>query len=1423
MFIYRTELFLQQIQEQSNLYGQINRLCDELASMSLEQVQSRFERIYPFLKRKEGNLRLIARIYRVDKTPILCWLGLFRRGDHAYEDFLRDRENYAHQPWTPEVEENVLREWLKQQKAPPTDSTTSSLPQSLRPWLDRPNWVIDTNQLLIYESPTWMEEFQKAAIRPHWKRYNQLIINLVDPQTSLNYSYSKNGVTLYGEDNYFILSAHLITQDDYPREILFLLCPFIAHPSQGEIDQIIEKSELDFSQPIFLDELTNYAERAYPSELIVAERYWLDIEDEAATNLALSAEEEAILHSVSTSSPSLPLFLNGQAGSGKSTMLFHLFADYCYRHFLLCEEQQTEIFEKPHPLFLGYNERLIKVAKEQVATLLKYHHRFTEQKKIANPLSKITPFFKTFREFLHTILPPQDQEIFSPDKYISFHRFRQLCRRHLPRYSPEKCWLVIRTFIKGYHLDERENYLSIEDYQEIPNKEKVISENEFIDIYNRVWHWYEKHTQQTGEWDDQDLIRWVLHHQYYSPDYTAIFCDEAQDFTRLELQLIMRLSVFSQYDLEHEDVLSLPFAFAGDPLQTLNPTGFRWASLKATFYNEVLTVLSPTGNLNLEMNFQELVCNYRSFPAIVGLNNLIQLWRKQLFNLSDIKPQTPRKIGDRAPEKYIIGQNLSSEEAKLYLQNSLIILPCDEAGEEDYVRNDDLLKELFPEIKQGNQPWNTLSAIKAKGLEFKQVILYKFGDHCPKNIFKPDHRSSEKLKYFFNKLYVAISRATEQLLIVDTPKGEKELWQYATNLDLSQSVIKSTTKHLNKWENAIHSIQWGNAPENLGKDDPKILAETLMKEGLNNKNPDLLWRSRQAYQRLKEEEKALFCEAEALQLEGELIAAGNCFFHQQNFPKAWDCFWQGMGWQELETLYHHLEATTTKTEENTWLRLKKNYPLIKYMAQAKRTEETPNLSQIEAFTQFVLSNLNNQQFYQESLTPPWKAAFKVYGQQISQLISREVPQEKTAWENYAQVLEKISEITQQTKFINLAGDCYFRSQNYQNAIRCWEASNDIQKPQYYRAKAYLLGMPQGLEYLVRSGNNQEILEKWEKAKKPLTKEWLTYVAPVLESNQNYEVATRAYAHLNQKYKVEKCFHKISNPTPSLVRFLIHYYLYFQHWEEMITTLENYPLSPSQQPELNKESLITRLAQSQLTPDHLNSQQRQRLEKVIQEKISPQLPEKSLLIYQLGMILEKIGSIVQSLRFYERYVNDKSRMNLREFSRQRWLAIKKKQALYFQKQGQTNKADNLEKELKQRATSWNIDPQKIHLNPPRLPKKQITSKQNQEKPLLQLPPDTKIQSSPEGIIQLQVRHLNIKIMKKARQVLMTDSLTLESFRIDGLTRQMKIGEMILKAPPEQSLSFMSPSGNYSGRIIYYQSRCQLELSIQGVSDKLRISF
>jgi hypothetical protein len=107
--------------------------------------------------------------------------------------------------------------------------------------------------------------------------------------------------------------------------------------------------------------------------------------------------------------------------------------------------------------------------------------------------------------------------------------------------------------------------------------------------------------------------------------------------------------------------------------------------------------------------------------------------------------------------------------------------------------------------------------------------------------------------------------------------------------------------------------------------------------------------------------------------------------------------------------------------------------------------------------------------------------------------------------------------------------------------------------------------------------------------------------------------------------------------------------------------------------------------------------------------------------------------------------------------------------------------------------------------------------------LKLPPQTKVRSSSPEILQLQIRHLDIKIMKKTKQILVTDRLSQKTLRIDGVTGQIKIGEMVLKALGEEGLSFVFPSGSFGGKVTYRDRACQIELRIPGIGEKLAITL
>lgn len=599
-------------------------------------------------------------------------------------------------------------------------------------------------------------------------------------------------------------------------------------------------------------------------------------------------------------------------------MLFYLFADYCFRKW------QYKL--EGNPLFLTYNERLVDVAKDRVRRLLSSHHRFLAKRTqgsatpvVDDLLVQIGSFFRPFQRFLLDLLPEDEKEHFSLERYIDFARFKRLyMRKPLPgqeqqvvlklpeakRWSPELCWHVIRTFIKGHSLD---GYMEPDNYLEVSRRERTIAEDTFTQIYETIWaSWYKRVTTQQGYWDDQDLIRAVLEHSGDFPEWTALVCDESQDFTRLELQLLMRLSVFSRYDLGCQPVHSLPFAFAGDPFQTLNPTGFRWSSIGAIFYDEVIRLLDPDGQLNLGMNFQDLGYNYRSSPPIVRVTNLIQLCRHVLFDLPELEPQKWWKKGDfPEPLKFILDQDIEPDQLYDKVEETIIIVPCERGQEVSFIKDDSTLSQIFPNAEQ-DAPKNVFSPIEVKGLEFKRVILYKFGDACPEKVWDLLTQPTDHLvevEYFFNKLYVAATRAMERLFIVDSKEGDQRLWSYVCTPQTVQQIL-SEAKKPEYWRPRVQPLNAGTAAtlSEMREEDPESNAEELRQKGSSQGEPDLLRRASKYYTTVGKRREAELCEAEALELEGEYREAGELFRKNGEVDRARGCFWKGECWQELVDL-----------------------------------------------------------------------------------------------------------------------------------------------------------------------------------------------------------------------------------------------------------------------------------------------------------------------------------------------------------------------------------------------------------------------------------------------------------------------------------------------------------------------------------------
>lgn len=1423
MLIYTTQTFDAQAKQQG-IQSQVAELLVTLKTQGTVAVQALFEWNYPYLKRPVRNLRLLGKILWIKNDPVLCLLVVFPRGGKEYEAFLRNPDEYGRDYLDtlvdPQELENTINAQREEQKSFPR---RPSLPEDLRQiWLKGPDWIKNTTDAVICESEIWLTQFKQQNIQLQWRTYYDIVDSLVEGKEGITIRKTEfDNIEIAGklDQNRYILYSWILTSDIPNRSVLFLLSIFEHDPSFNDILEVGQMTRLFYladinnlnpsnilAQELTLEDLARYTRRSYPDYLLGDPEIWLEIEQEFGINWALSMEEEKILHELSTpelGSGSLPVFINGRAGSGKSTMLFYLFADYCYRYQKYYLQHRQRLTQVPHPLFLTYNEQLLRKAKEGVAKLLKSHHKFLLETNGKGNKPSIEICFKSFQQFLLSLLPPEESDKFDPDKYICFHEFRQRCGRRYSRYSPELCWHIIRTFIKGYTLTgQHDGYMTPDDYQEVPRRERSLSVEIFQTIYKQVWPWYHQLTTREGYWDDQDLIRKVLEvRRDELPVYTAIFCDEAQDFTSLELRLIMHLSIFSHCDL-YPPVWCLPFAFAGDPFQTLNPTGFRWESVKATFFDQVIAALDPTRQLNLTMTFYELESNYRSSSSIVQVTNLIHLWRHILFKIQELKPQESWQsyLDSPIPQKFIFGQNnFSAEALQQHIEKSpIFIVPCEAGGELDYIRRDEFLSPLFPDATEENPPKNILSAIQAKGLEFPLVILYKFGDQFAHEfnqrllidyVQKTENHPLE-LEYFFNKLYVAASRGMSDLVVIDTEIGDRCLWQYAT-VEIIEEKSRlyqdeywlNQVNHRENWESYIGGVRWGDNLGGLQRDNRASQAQEFEDNGRNQKDATSMRRAKQFYRELGYLEKADLCEAFALKFDKRFREAGRLFLKRSQELEAWDCFWDGMCWQALAEWYRQFPQKKPVEQ-----------PLVEFMAQTSKS-----LPDIRQFTQFLEEALSSQIVHANRLVKAWKTAVQDYTRQI-RILMREKILDPEEWQRFGEVLEGLDEAKYNSS-LELAGDCYYRAKNLRRAVRCWQESGTTQKREYNLAQAELLGFPEGLSYLEKAGDFERIIVEWEKSGKSGSQQWIKHL----------DCLGRALERQNR------------------LRDWIHYLIKIKRWVDAIAAIEK--LSKLEAI-LFRFELIRQIARSSLTPEQAR-EFRSRYLTLIEKVLSTENWRQKLTVVEVGITLEKIGELVPTLKFYERFINSNETI-LQQFSQERWLATKLKQKDYASV-AEPIRAQEIHQDIIRKAKDWKINLETLNSDIPRLdlfdrPELLQVIPSNSSNPsesvldneIQGLPPGTKIRLlGPEADgFSFQIGHIQVKRAKRNNSlwVLLTDVYSSKALQIDvdGKQGKVRIGELMLEVADGHQLSFNSTTGDYRGVVFYRDEKPRVELHIRGIS-------
>ena len=1231
-----------------------------------------------------------------------------------------------------QINQNKLTKWLTEQKLQEELENAPrpkiSVPEHLKTWLKKPSLQQTNHQRFdIFESRLWVDKWiekDKNIIPSRWLSFHQIIVHVSETQ---NNDFQVNP-TLFANVNQCtdpitectILYSIVNPSDASDRRILLLLDLFPAIPSPKDIWMSLKIFGISDDRNIFENELTidrlnRIARRAYPDYLLGDENIWHDLELDTDVNLALSGEEEDLLRDIR-----LPVFINGRAGSGKSTMLHYTFAYYCnlYLNNRNNINESTQIL----PLFLTYNEKLVDRAYKVVKSILISHAHYIEQQHQIQDIESLKGCFRSFQKFLLDKLPLENSIQFSKNNYLSFNKFKERFDKSFSgeRYSAEIVWHAIRTYIKGFGFSEENvEFLTNEEYQnEVADGHKSFNNQDFEQIYKKFWEWYQKIQREENLWDDQDLVRVVLQNiingKIQLSSYSAIFCDEAQDFTRIELQLILRLSAWSQYRL-YPPIHSLPFAFAGDPMQTVNPTGFRWDSLRASFYEHILQPLDLDGKLGFcnpeNTLIEELQQNYRSTKEIVYFSNIVHLWRKILFDLAELKPQNSWWDDQLSSgvSKGILGQTLTPKElGKLANQGIIFVLPCDEGGEMDFVRAHEQLLEIFPSVNEQILPPNIYSAVAIKGSEFPIVIALFFGEYFAQ-IFQghtlervPSNSNNIELEYFLNKLYVAISRGKEYLAVIDTPRGEQCLWQSANQSKLESWLNKlKSERERQDWEGKTNFLD--NRSVNLNQNgNPLDLAKIFLLDALNHHNPRFFSSAAIYFNRAEKPLDEEYCEIWLVRLAKKLREAGQRFMQLQNqlqienkslierslnpTQDAWECFWEGQHWGEILVWCDR----NSERAETQW-----RFMAVFMVATDDHAVNQSLFNSIYQFTDSLFPISDRWQADSSELREVnWQLVLNRYHQIINQLLDN--PNDLIIESNYLQVwvqiasnLVKISFNIDQNLFF--AARCAYQAKNYQEAIRLWEQSqNDStyrDREDYSFAKAETTSVPEKFTWLYRAGDSKQIVSIWNSEEYTFDNSWLPYISIINQALIQYE-QHKGLLELEVKlgrwvYAIRYFHSRIIMKDSTFDDSLRIYLLEKMAGDKRLTSQS----VEDETKNLFKQRISISDKLSARDEKEALKQARRLLTQFITDTSKIKLWTANLdNMETISQAFARVGEFVPELQFYEQF-KDYSDVDICEYAKSQWIAVKRKQSNFARQEGQIAKAEEQSREADNAEQKW----------------------------------------------------------------------------------------------------------------------------------------
>jgi hypothetical protein len=420
---------------------------------------------------------------------------------------------------------------------------------------------------------------------------------------------------------------------------------------------------------------------------------------------------------------SAPLIVVGSAGSGKTALVLEKL-----------KHAEGEVLYVTHSAYLARNARDIY-----------YAHGFEHMGQDA--------VFLSYREFVESIQVPAGREALWRDFASWFARLRQVFRDIDGHQAFEE--------IRGVIAAGGDGVLSREAYRALGVRQSIFPaerRDPLYDLFEKYQAWLAE-----SRLFDLNLVaqEWLAK---AAPRYDFVVIDEVQDITPVQLALVLK-------------TLKRPghFLLCGDSNQIVHPNFFSWSQVKTLFWRD--PALAERQRLSL------LAANFRnSREATRVANQLLKIKHRRFGSIDRESNYLVEAVGGEAGQVELIADK---DEGKRELDRASRQSTCFAVL---VMRDEDKAA--------ARQHFSTpllFSIHEAKGLEYENIVLYRFvSDH--RSEFNeivagvaPDDLAAETLEYrrardkgdkslevykfFVNALYVALTRATANLYLIESDTG----------------------------------------------------------------------------------------------------------------------------------------------------------------------------------------------------------------------------------------------------------------------------------------------------------------------------------------------------------------------------------------------------------------------------------------------------------------------------------------------------------------------------------------------------------------------------------------------------------------------------------------------------------------------------